>query len=91
MLQTVPRGNGSLGRDVMLQTEQGGNWSGRDVMLQTVQGVKGSVWKIVIDLQGGRVVRERRDFIVSAMGKWTVGRDVMLQPVQGVKGSSGET
>ena len=34
------RGNGSFGRDVMLQTVQGGKWLiGRDVMLDNVRGM----------------------------------------------------
>ena len=38
------RVNGSFGRDLMLQTVQGGKWSvGRNVILQTMLGVKGSV------------------------------------------------
>ena len=36
------RGKGSVGRDVMLHTVQGGKWSlVRDVMLLTVQGESG--------------------------------------------------
>ena len=66
------RGNGSIGRVVMLKTVQLGKGSfGRAVMLQTVQGVKGSVWRHVLlqTLQGERVVREIRDVFHIAGGK----------------------
>jgi len=68
------RGNGSLGRDVLLQTVQGESyiWERRDVT-ESVSG-KG-------------VVMERRDVTDSAKGKESLMRDVMLQTVQEGKGS----
>ena len=74
---------------------------GRDLILQTVQGGKRSVWRddftdcAMGTVVGGKrrdvtdsakrnvVVREKRDVTDIARGKLSVGRDVVLQKVKG--------